>query len=423
MRDLRNNTPERRGNRWLMYGIIGAFLGSLALPSHAGIFYDNRFFPLTLYPYVTYYDHDAYATIGTFITTSSSAFERDEREMPLFNIYGKYDQKELALAMVQAGYSNPFVDAGQEDFLQSRNTIPWGMNGKIQSQGLYFGAQYGCSKYITLGFEWYMMRANSRINFALTESRERLGELDLIRRSMNEILGINGGYVDEAGMGDLDLYFRVGNDWDYTLKFRHIMLGLRLGLLAPAGKRINLCEPASIPFGGNGHWGLYFMGDGEFELKEDWKLGLYIGISKRLPRTQLRRMPIGNEPLNFGVVVGDVRVNPGITFMFAPYFSVENLREGLGARIQYTYERHAEDTWGDRRCDTTIPVNLRPVVSASSWSGGHVTLTGLYDFGKMKVNRGAEPIIYLAWDVPLNVFSTQRIAKTNKISIGIEFNF
>ena len=200
-------------------------------------------------------------------------------------------------------------------------------------------------------------------------------------------------------------------------------LGLRFGLLVPAGKRINICEPASVPFGGNGHWGFYFMGDGEFELKEDWKLGLYIGLSKRLAKTQWLRMPLANEPINFGLVQGYARVNPGVTFMFAPYFSVENLREGFGARIQYTLSAHQEDTWGDRRCDKTIRVNLKRVASFSSWSGGHITFTPLYDFGKMKVERGVDPIIYLAWDVPVNVFVTRRIPKTTKVSLGIEFNF
>ena len=423
MQDVRHKNREQRRQLWIICSVIGILLSMLPEPLRAGIFYDNRFFPLTLYPYVTYYDRDAYATIGTFMTTAHSAFERDEREMALFNLYGNYDQKVLAASMEQAGLGNPFIEAGQADLFFARSTIPWAMNGKIQSQGLYFGAQYGCSTHTTVGFEWYLMRVNSRINFALEELRERYGELDLIRRGMNDVLGINGGYIDEAGMGDLDLYFRVGNAWDYSFKFRHIDLGLRFGLLVPAGKRINICEPASIPFGGNGHWGLYFMSDGELELKEDWKFGWYIGVSQRLPKTQLRRMPVGNEPVNFGVVIGDVRVYPGITFMFAPYFSVENLREGFGARLQYTYESHGEDQWGDRRCDKSIPVSLKRVVDASGWSGGHITLTGLYDFGKMKVNHGMEPVIYLAWDVPLNVFSTKGVAKTNKISTGIEFNF
>ena len=69
--------------------------------------------------------------------------------------------------------TNPFIDQGQENLLLMRSTIPWNMNGKIQSQGLFFGAQYGCSRHVTLGFEWYFMRVNSRINFVPEESRDR----------------------------------------------------------------------------------------------------------------------------------------------------------------------------------------------------------------------------------------------------------
>lgn len=423
MRDLLIQIQRQRKNKWFMYGIVGALISSFATPCFAGLFYDNRFFPLTLYPYVTYYDQHAYAKVGPFITTSSSAFEREEREMPLFEIFGKYDQKALALSMAQAGLGNPFVEAGQEDFLFIRSTIPWKMDGRIQSQGLFFGSQYQFSDHLLVGFEWYFMRVNSSIDFFLEESRERAEELDRIRRDMNEVLGINGGHVDEAGMGDLDLYFRVGNDWDYTMKFRHIALGMRFGALVPAGKRRNPCNPASVPFGGNGHFGFYIMGDGEFELKEDWKAGFYIGLSKRIPKTQLQRMPVGKEPSIFGAVLGEVSVNPGVTFMFAPYFSVENLRQGFGARIQYTLAVHGDDEWGDRRSNPCPPVQLKRVVETSSWSGGHVTLTSFYDFGKMKVHHNADPVIFIAWDIPVNMFSTKDKVKTNKVQIGIEFNF
>lgn len=423
MQDVQHKNPGQRRQIWTIYGIIGILLSMLAEPLHAGLFYDNRFFPLTLYPYVSYYDRDRYATLGPFMTTTPASYEREERDVPLFNILGSFDQKAIALAMAQAGYENPFVAVGQEDLLLTRSSIIWNMNGKIQSQGLFFGAQYGCSRHVTLGFEWYFMRANSRLIFSPEESRDRIAELEVILRTMTAQLGMNGTQSDEVGMGDLDLYLRVGNNWDYTLKFRHIDLGMRFGLLVPAGKRASICDPASVPFGGNGHWGFYLMGDGEFELKEDWKLGLFIGLSKRLAKTQLSRMPISDEPINFGVAVGDARVNPGPTFMFAPYFSVENLREGFGARLQYTLSIHGEDGWTDKRCNKTVPVRLRRAVEFSRWSGGHVTLTALYDFGKMKVKRVAEPIVYLAWDVPVNVIMTHMIPKTTKVSIGIEFNF
>ena len=70
MQDVRHKNPEQRRQLWIIYSIIGILLSMLPEPLHAGIFYDNRFFPLTLYPYVTYYDRDAYATIGTFMTTT-----------------------------------------------------------------------------------------------------------------------------------------------------------------------------------------------------------------------------------------------------------------------------------------------------------------------------------------------------------------
>lgn len=414
---------HRSFTKFHKYACASMMLFSITVQLSAGLFYDNRYFPLTLFPYVSHMDHIRYARIGTFITTASSSFEREDKEAGTFDIFGAYDQKQLALSMEKAGLGNPFVDAGQIDLFTAYSDIRWNMQGKIQSQGAFFGTQYGFNEYIALGFEWYVMRVNSRIDFYLDEMREQAQELDTIRRSMNDQLGLLSQHVEEAGMGDLDLYLRLSNNWDYSLKFRHIDVALRLGLLVPTGKRRVLCEPASVPFGGNGHYGFYLLGETELELKEDWKFGMLIGLSKRFKKTQQYRIPIGNESPLFAPVLGDLEVNPGPTFMMAPYFSVENLRKGLGARIQYTLAVHGEDEIEDARNNRCIPAKLKQMVSYSSWGGGHITLTGFYDFGKMSVSRGLEPVVSLSWDIPVTMFTCERIVKTNKVTIGVEFNF
>ena len=64
-------------------------------------------------------------------------------------------------------------------------------------------------------------------------------------------------------------------------------------MIIPTGVKRNIDKPASVPFGGNGYWGAYISGDAEFEVKEDWKIGLLLRMSKRFSQTVLNvcRLP------------------------------------------------------------------------------------------------------------------------------------
>ena len=50
-----------------------------------------------------------------------------------------------------------------------------------------------------------------------------------------------------------------------------------------------------------------------------------------------------NEPSLYGAVKGSLQVDPGWTFVFNPYVTFEGLREGFGAKAQYTLISHLRD--------------------------------------------------------------------------------
>ncbi len=124
-------------------------------------------------------------------------------------------------------------------------------------------------------------------------------ELEDLRRSILQQIGIYGDSSVQHGFGDTDLYVRFGNYWEYACKFRSIQVGGRLGLLIPTGKRQNIHYPSSIPFGGNGHWGMYGAVDTLFELKEDWKVGLYVRVNTALCKNSM-------SPRSYGVRNGQL---------------------------------------------------------------------------------------------------------------------
>ena len=384
--------------------------------------YDNRVIPLLQRPYISVDDTQNIFAVDYFMATGSKALDHLENEIGIPELYGLFDQGKLADAFVAAGRPNPLRSEWQN------REIPWAMDGKIQAQAVTFLIHKKIVDWLAIGFSWLFMRTNSRQEFRLKSNNLFLGpgdrlELDDLRRAMFSQLRLAQNHTAQLGFGDIDCYLRFGNVWDYTLKFRSFDVGARLGLLIPTGQSRDINEPASIPFGGNGHWGIYGTLDGLFELKEDMKFGFFARLSKRFKRTNCQRMPVLGEPRIFGATVGQATINPGLTFIFSPYIVLENLRKGMGVSVQYHLTSHRQDSWTDVRLDKTIPVDLCQVEELSEWGSDYFTLHLFYDFGKAKPIRSFDPIISFRWDVPAMLFITNRIAKTHRISIGVEFAF
>lgn len=396
-------------------------------PCFAMIF-DNRFFPFIQKPYITVDGRSSYATIDFFLTEANSAIGKDKRDVGIPELYGPYDQGELAQAFVAAGMPNPLKSEWQG------KKIPWRLEGKIKSQGSTFSYRQKVSGPFYVGLDGYFMRLDSWQEFFLTKDAKNnlsltpsdIIELDDTRRAMHSAIGLYGNHAQDSGMGDLELYFRIGKEFEYELRCRRIRPGINSGIIFPVSPKRNVSYPSSVPFGGDGHWGWYISGDVEFELKEDLKSGVLLRLNNRFARTLIKRLPIKNEPAIFGLYVGPVRIKPGVTFIFSPYVSMENIRDGLGIQVQYTLTTHDDDCYRDIRSEQeriACPLNLKNVYELSSWGSDYFSLNVFYDFGKVKVDRAFYPIVRFSWDIPASIFVAENVCKTNKVSLGIECNF
>lgn len=392
--------------------------------SASGMVFDNRFIPLQKWQYITVDDRPSHFAFAPFAVTASNAYGCDDDLIGIPGIYGKFDLGVLAQSMFTAGI--PLT--ADLTYIVDQN-VPFLIDGKIQGQGLELRYQQAIGDYISLGFSWFCMRSTSWNQFRLDKSKMTINseltadDCDQALRDAFNLLGFNDGYARQAGSGDFDIYARLGKRWDYSLKCRAVSVGGRLGLLAPAGVSHSPCNPASIPYGGNGHWGMYGAFDADVELKEDMKIGGLLRLNKRFARTSLQRMAVGQESSLFGVVQGSARVNPGCTVIFSPYASLEGLRGGLGFRLNYTLTKHYKDSWQDCRADKSVPVNIVPSEVSSTWASDYFAVNVFYDFGKDKQERQFEPILLFTWDVPAHMLVANRVAKTNRISLGLEFSF
>ncbi len=399
--------------------LIGSFI-------QATIF-DNRFIPFLQRPYIVVPGRPSHATLDAFFATASKAFGIADREIGIPELTGIYNQQSVARTFVALGCPNPLPSEFQN------KKIIWNADGKLQAQGLEFSGRKRLFTEFYAGFYAYFMRVDTTSEFFLnlTESDLSLqlprGDrllLDRVRRGMNVMAGLTtGDHASQVGFGDLDVYFMWQRDWDYKLKFRNIWAQASIGGLLPTGQSMNIDKPTSIPFGGNGFWGVYIQGQAEFELKEDWKAGAFMRLSKRFSRTKRERIPLHCEPQQFSPFVSEVDVNPGPTFVAMGWANFEGIHKGLGMRLLLTIRRHWEDSWDLQCCPPMCCIDQCAIEEETGWGSDYITLNVFYDFGKTKVCRSYEPIIYFAWDIPSNMLETKRTLKTNKIVLGVEFSF
>jgi hypothetical protein len=394
-----------------------------------GMVYDNRYIFLAQRPFISTPDRPSHLIADIVIQTASKAIGSNEKEIPLCELFGEFDQGKMARAFTLIGQENPFVSLGRPEWQDG--TFLWAVPGNIQTQGVSFAYHQAIFDWLSCGATWLAMRAHTRCEFFLKENSIPMTvaekrQLDEIRRIMLQNVGITGNKSTQSGFGDFDFYLRFGYAWDYVIKLRRIESGLRLGLLVPTGVKKENNVILSIPFGGNGHYGVYAELDAEVELKEDCKVGGLMRLSKRLGHTLCYRVPVKDETPLFGLLIAPLLVHPGLTSAFSSYLILENLREGFGVRLQYTLLHHGKDHLCDRRsieCQQNKPIVLDELIRYSHWSSDYITVAAFYDFGKMKSDAGFSPILTLSWDIPSLLIVANRVVKSHRIILGLEFSF
>lgn len=400
-------------------------VASLCISIQATIF-DNRYIPFLQRPYIVTPNKDNHFSCDLFFATASQAFGKNDREIGVPELYGIYNQNAVAKSFVNIGCPNPLPSR-----FQDKNII-WDANGKIVAQGFELWLHEKIWRDIYVGFYWYFMRVNSSSEFFLNINQSGFADiptadvllLDRKRRQMNVLAGlVTGDHAAQAGPGDVDAYVMWDHQYGRVFKFRSIRVQASIGALLPAGQKRNINEPTSIPFGGNGFWGAYAAAQGEFELKEDWKVGTFARVSKRFQRTIQERVPLHCEPVQFAPMVGTLQINPSPTFVWSGWVTFEGVHKGLGARILLTVRKHNKDAIKTLCASDCSCINSCALQELTEWGSDYITLNAFYDFGKAKVNRRHEPILFFAWDIPSNLLVTQNVIKTNKVMLGFELSF
>lgn len=386
--------------------------------------FDNRFFPLYLKPFVRRSYALSHYRIQPFVMRAERA--RGDFELSSIpDLDGRYDEVVIARALRKAGIIN--CDPFRSD-LQGISSIPWKREGRLDAQGVSFFYEQAITNHFAIGTSFLFMHINARHEFGLDASciDVRQGDRQFLfnlKEKLHQDLGVVPPLYNKTVFGDFDLYLRFGYDWCYTCKARKISTEFKIGGIFPTSPRVPLNNPAAVPAGGDGHWGIYLDLENQYEVREDWHVGWMFRAIKRFPRTFERHMPVDNEPSKYGAIVGPLDVNPNWTLVFNPYIFFEALREGFGVSLQYTLVAHLTDDLSDERRTIKPSVDLGPVERRSSWGREYVTVGAFYDFAKFKECRWWLPTLSLYWDIPVDWEVSKRSPKTHAISLMVEANF
>jgi hypothetical protein len=410
----------------------------------------SRYFPFLERPEEIFIKNRSQLDVLAFYVSTSTSLNRSGGTSGISELWGSYDLKDVvsSLQATQGAAADPIRWVSSDPSYLGQ-PIKFKVGGKIRGAGLTLGYEHDLGwKGFQLG-AWIpimSIRTTSKFSFNRGESgsffnnstlngylfqdeykKNQELSVDKMRRLTHETIGFKGNEWNKSGIGDIDFHLRWNRRFDRVVMMRSIDMNIQAGVLIPTGVKSNIDYPASVPFGSNGHWGIYGDFATELELKEGWELGLIFGFVHQFPHTTTTRIPIGNEPAIFSSLIGRVKVSPGDTFKFSPYFTLKNVADGLNFQVRYTYLRHCIDTWSDVRdnktiqsCfDTDIDI-VRRNKNLTKRRAHYATLQLNYDLKDAMKNYVFDPVLFVGYDVPI---SGSGFAKTHQIWLGGRLRF
>lgn len=428
-------------NRLCRVVFLSVFLWTPLHSSHNS----SRYFPFLERTQNASEHQYSHVDLSLFYTTAPTAIRRGGGTTGIQELWGKYDLKDV-INSLQVVQGSAFVEpiesvTGTTDLVGK--SLRFDVNNKVRSHGLTLQyEQKLCWQGLSVGAWLPVMRVfvSSRYIFnraasgddiaslGVSEQLQQAQELQInkIRRNVHDSLGFKNNYWDKTGLGDLDLYLKWSRYLDHKLLMKSITVSATGGVVIPTGALSDKDNPISVSFMGNGHCGLYLDIMPEFELKQDWKVGILFGAMYQFKNSRTLRLAVDAEPTIFSALTGRVEINPGGTLKLSPYLTIENIGDGWHFQARYTYLRHAQDTWHDIRTDKTIQSYLQKdnaieeKENLSRWRSHYVSFQLLYDSVSAMKKYCMKPAFYLTYDMPIN---GNGMAQMHQLSLGAKLHF
>lgn len=407
--------------------------------------FDNRFFVPLIERKPLFIDcpTSPYVVVQPFLMTAHDSIDPHGDEAGLFDYMydddgekAPYKLKQLDRALVDSGRTQESML--RTDWRSELSVGPYFMNGSMGAGGLSLQLYTPVGCHVGVGFRGSLMRVRTNLELLPDEELFDQGithgpgdefELADVQNRIHKKLGLEPALWERTAFGDCELYGRLFSAHEYEYRCRYIEAALALGFVFPTGGHRDHENPASIPFGGDGHAGIFLEATLDAIVKYDLRAGFLFRFQQRFPHTSVRRAssvgPICglSEPERFGALVGDFRVKPGPTFGFAPYVTFENIREGLGIEVGLSFVKHLEDRWVDERAVRSGILDASKMHRESAWGTSHLNCSLLYDMRESLHGWDCAPVFALSFDAPVDWFVGERSFRTFGVSLLMEVCF
>ncbi len=222
----------------------------------------------------------------------------------------------------------------------------------------------------------------------------------------------------KTGIGDLSAF--VG--WTYNFQDTELLdfidTTIRIGLIAPTGKKQNVDEAFSLPLGYNGHVGGDFSADIAVGAFEWLTFGAHIEAIVFSHKTQTVRMKTGL--FQSGMIYlakGKAKVDLGNQLVASVYAKADHVIRGFSATLGYTYARQSSTKISPCDCETFCPTIVNSNDCLLGWKMHTLNFFFEYDFTKEDDRIGPRVGVYYN-----RQFSGTNVFKTNMAggTIGVE---
>jgi hypothetical protein len=432
--------------KFLYYKILLFLLCFFAkdiVTSHNG----NRFFNFLERPEYFLNTSKNKFDVSVFYKFSSNAFRRWGGKAGPHELFGQYNLSDIfeSYKIVDGSKKNSIDQLSQLTGVDKDDMI-FNVSSPFKTVG--FSLQYDRAivpNLLFVGAFVPFMSYYAKIEYfasdKITKNKDNKQQTEMLfsfhRRKLHDKIGFTQNYSKFSGLGDVELYTRLSRSWQYQLLMKSISLNLQTGVNLPSGVKRDINNPASLPFMGDGHisWNTTLLGD--FELKDDLRVGLILGLQCPFEKKKFERIPVGNEPYIFSSLTGNVKVNPGCTFKISPYLALENIKDGLDFKVRYTYLRHGKDHFKDVRNDKTISSYLtkssgneedmkkfkdiiREKEILSQWRLHVVSLELLYNPKRTFSSWDLNANIYVGYNIPI---TGRGASDTHSLYLGSKISF
>ncbi len=396
---------------------------------------DSRYFPWFEQLYTSSDHRHGHLSFDGFLMTGGDAYrmedkaEKDAQRVFIPELFGTLNFTEVGNAMTLAGLKNPIPADWR--WLSDFGAV---MPSSLEGQGFGLEGFWPISKHFGIGGSTVFMRLNSLVKIMPTiETVKKLylsqpGNEAQFTQMLSDFyreLQINSLASHEVGAGDTLVYALLYDVREYEYKMRKIDASLWFGAIIPSGVTRNPYNLASIPYGGDGMWGIFIAPTAEFELKEDLKVGMQLRVIQRFHKDTTMRLPLKKEQPLFAPVIGRAHVTPGLTVAATLYAAIEDLRAGFGAEGKYTIIYHEKDRFCVRctkeKVNGKVP-DMENLMCRSNFISEYGTVRLFYDIAHDKPWKH-RPLVSLTWDIPFNNLWGKAFARTNRIVLGCTVNF